>query len=482
MSTATLSVPVTQPQLSYLTEKQQFVMDTILTDDTKTEICMYGSGRSGKTFLAADYVHERAIAYPGSMHLFVRATMNALTGGVVSQTFPNLWRAIERYSGVNVLQAKADNGQPFIYHRAAPHNKFVYYNGSEIRFVGLDVVSTNAAALDKILSQEYLTIVFEEATEIGFEVVELAKSRLAQKVYNAFTGKEAVPKWICTLNPRTFEDWDYIYFQEHKHPLEPERIIADPEKTSVVHFHLLDNIDNVSQNYKKTLESMSTSGQRRFLEGKHGDNFEGEVFKKLYWETMPPIHEFERLMIYTDPSFKSGPKNDYKASALVGKRKGAFWVLNGRAQQTVTSQMIRNVHELAYWAHDQGWRAPIGYWFENAGMPDDFEEAVRQHGINHNWTCPYKLDNRDKGDKYSRIEAALEPLNNNGQLFFNNAFKKERFGQLCVVQFLNFRKKLLPTEHDDVPDAIHGAITLMNLPEPKTGGTSMINKVDRITF
>lgn len=459
-----------------LNEKQQFVLDNYLCNDAITEHCWYGSGRSGKTFLAADYVYERAIAYPGSMHLFIRATMHALTGGVVSQTFPNLWRAIEKETGVNLLQAKADNGQPFIYHRAQPHNKFVLYNGSEIRFVGLDVVSTNAAALDKILSQEYLTIVFEEATEIGFEVVEMAKSRLAQKCYHFLTGKEAIPKWICTLNPRTFEDWDYIYFQEHKHPLEPEKLIERPEETAIVHFSLMDNIDNVAANYKKTLQSMSTSGQRRFLEGKHGDNFEGEVFKKLNWEAAPHITEFERLLIYTDPSFKSGPKNDYKASALIGKRKGAFWILNGRAQQTVTSQMIRNVHELSYWAYQQGWQGGIGYWFENAGMPDDFEEAVKQHGINNGWTCPYRLDNRDKGDKFSRIEAALEPLNNNGQLFFNEAIKRERFGQLCVVQFLNFKKKMLATEHDDVPDAIHGGITLMNLPEPRVGGVLTINK------
>lgn len=465
-----------------LNEKQQFVFDNYLCDDNLTEHCWYGSGRSGKTFLACDFVYERAIAYPGSMHLFVRATMNALTGGVVSQTFPNLWRAIERNTGVSVTQAKADNGQPFIIHRAQPHNKFILYNGSEIRFVGLDVVSTDRSALDKILSQEYLTIVFEEATEIGFEVVEMAKSRLAQKCFHVVTGKEGIPKWICTLNPRTFEDWDFVYFQEHKHPLEPEKIIANPEQTNVVHFHLMDNIDNVAENYKKTLESMSTSGQRRFLEGKHGDNFEGEVFKKLNWEDAPAIHEFERLLIYTDPSFKSGPKNDYKASALIGKRKGAYWVLNGRAQQTVTSQMVRNVHELAHWAQAKGWRRGIEYYFENAGMPDDFEEAVRQHGINHGWTCPFRLDNRDKGDKFSRIESALEPLNKNGQLFFNNEFKKERFGQLCVVQFLNFKRKLLPTEHDDVPDAIHGGITLMNLPDPKVGGTSMINKTDRITF
>lgn len=462
--------------MSILNEKQQTVLDEVFINDLITEICLYGSGRSGKTFLTADYVLERAIAYPGSFHLYIRATMTALTAGVVTQTFPNLFRAIEQKTGINLLEAKASNGKPFIVHRANPHNKYILYNGSEIRFVGLDTESTNKSAIDKILSQEYLTVVFEEGTEIGFEVVERVKTRLAQKVKHFMLDHYGRPKWIVTLNPRTPEDWDYVYFQEHKNPLDM-RPLKDISKTAFVHFHVRDNQDNISEDYLGILEGMSLSQQKRFLDGEHGDNYEGEIFKEIFWEPLPPIHEFEKMIIYTDPSYKSGPKNDFKSSVVVGLRQGAYWVIDGRAMQCTTAQMVLNVHDLYNALVIRGWHKPVGIYFENAGMPDDFTNAIQSHAERTKWVCPYVLDNRVKGDKFARIETILEPLNRNGKLYFNSDFRKERFGTLVVIQFLNFRAKLLPTEHDDIPDSVHGAVTMIQMPQLRPGQTKMINKL-----
>lgn len=461
-----------------LNEKQLRVLEEVLCDDLKTEISLYGAGRSGKTFLVCYYIMQRAIAYPGSFHLFIRATMNALTGGVILQTFPKLFKIWEQAKGVNLLQAKCDNGESFIYHRTTPINRYVLYNGSEIRFAGLDVQSTNAAAIDKILSQEYLTIVFEEATEIDFEVVDLAKSRLAQKAYHAFrknpngTRFEGVPKWLCTLNPRTFEDWDYVYFTEHKHPIE-DTLLPFPERAATVHFNVEDNLENISGTYLDTLASMSTSAQKRFKLGEHSEMVTGEVFKTIYWEARPDINEFDKIVVYTDPSYKSGPKNDYKATAAIGRRKGAYWILTGRANQCTTSHMILNIHDVHAEIASWGWNKPIENWLENAGMPDDFEDAVKQHGISSGWVMPYKLDNRDKGDKFARIESGLEPLNRDGKLFFNSGIKSTYFGRLAAIQFLNFKHKMAANEHDDIPDAVHGGVTLMNIATIRPGQVQM---------
>ena len=236
-----------------------------------------------------------------------------------------------------------------------------------------------------------------------------------------------------------------------------------------MHFHIDDNIHNVAATYMDTLRSMSTSGQQRFLTGMHGDNFAGEVFDKISWEALPDIQEFDRMLIYTDPSYKSGPKNDYKATVAVGRRQGAYWIIDGRANQCTTSHMILNVQETYTAIRDRGWEGPIQIYFENAGMPDDFVQAIQLHAQQSGWTCPYTLDNRVKGDKFARIESVLQPLNRDGKLFFNQEIRKNNFGRLCAVQFLNFKSKLLPTEHDDVPDAVHGAITLINVPVIRPG-------------
>ena len=397
----------------------------------------------------------------------------ALTSGVVSQTFPNLFKAYEKVTGINLLTSLAENGKPFIIHRSTPHNKFILYNGSEIRFMGLDTQTTNQAATDKILSQEYLTACFEEGTEIDFEVIEQVKTRLAQKVKHFATGEDGTPKWITTLNPRTFDDWDYQYFHLHVNPAAKDKQpIKKPEQTKVIHFDLQDNIENVSSEYLETLESLSAAKRQRFLTGEHGDNFEGEVFQVLYWEELPPLYEFDKIIIYTDPSYKSGTKNDYKASMVIGRRQGAYWVINGVAMQCTTSQMILNVSYLYHWLKENEWEQAIYCWFENAGMPDDFVEAIQKHSEATGWVCPYKMDGRVKGDKYARIESALVPLNEQGKLFFNIGMKKERIGSLIAIQFLNFKKNMLPTEHDDIPDAVHGGVTLMNIETVRPGGIS----------
>ena len=465
-----------------LTPKQDIVFDALLVNDAIRAICLYGSGRSGKTFLMCYWVLMRAIVYPGSFHIFIRATMTALTGGVVSQTYPNVFKAIEKLTGVNILTVKMGK-RTFIKFFDQPKNKFVLYNNSEIRFLGLDTQTTNQAATDKILSQEYMTAVFEEGNEIDFTIIEKVKTRLAQKVFHCGTGKQGIPKWATTLNPTTFDSWDYIYFQEHKNPKSKELLNEDDiSQLGQYHFHVNDNLENVSADFLKTLESLSPIQRRRFLDGIYGDNFDGEIFEVIYWEQLPNIKEFDQIIIYNDPSYKSGPKNDYKATGAIGLRSGAFWVVWAEAMQCTTSQMIKNNYDIAVKLQQLGWEQPVSHWFENAGMPDDFPEAVQKFADISGWVCPYRLDGRQKGDKFARIESALVPLNDQGKLFFNKEMKTERIGSLIAQQFGNFKAKMLPTEHDDIPDMIHGGITLMNQPQFTPGETRIMNRKPKFTL
>jgi hypothetical protein len=466
-----------------LNDKQLKVFEDVLTSDIIKAICLYGSGRSGKTFLLCYWTLLRAIMYPGSFQLFIRATMTALTGGVVSQTFPNLFKSIEKNTGVNLLTAKTPQGKPFLKYYDQPKNKFILFNGSEIRFLGLDTQSTNKSATDKVLSQEYFTIIFEEGNEIDFEVVEKCLTRLCQKCIHFATKKIGIPKWATSLNPTTFDSWDYIYFQEHKNPIE-KRLLDDIDVNASAfrHFHIDDNLINVSDDFKHHLESLSPMQRRRFLEGAYGENFDGEIFKQLNWDKCPALNEFDKIIIYNDPSYKSGPKNDYKATGALGLRKGAYWLIWGEAMQCTTNQMILNNHTVLKWLRDRGYSRDIVHWFENAGMPDDFVKAVQDYAEESKWVCPYKLDNRNKGDKFARIESALVPLNEQGKLYFNSEMKGVRFGNLVAVQFGNFKKNLQPSEHDDIPDMVHGGITLINLPVIQTGGIRQISRLDKYTL
>jgi PBSX family phage terminase large subunit len=443
-------------------QSKQLKAFEILSSGKYKDVCFYGSGRSGKTFLVCYFILKRALQYPGSYHLFIRSTYTSLLAGVFSQTIPTVINALKKHPGIDLV------GSGLIKSRQNPA-EIQFENGSSIRFLGLDTQTTNAQATDKILSQEYLTACFEEANEINFEVVEKVKTRLAQKI------EGAKPLSIFTLNPTTFDSWDYQYFEKKTNPKSKE-LVSNPDQLMSMHFSVMDNLNNISEDYVENLKNLSPAQRRRFLEGVYGENYEGEIFTELHYSELPDIREFEKMLIYTDPSYKSGSKNDYKASVLIGLRRGAFWVIMVEAMQCTTSQMILNVHNLFKYVQSKGWQASLPCWFENAGMPDDFTEAIQNYAEQTQWVCPYKLDSRQKGDKYARIESALVPLNEQGKLYFNLEMKTLRVGNLVNSQFLNFKKNLNASEHDDIPDAVHGGITLMNIVQLQPFGISQVKR------
>ena len=463
-----------------LTDKQKFVYLNYFKKIKLNQLCLYGSSRSGKSFLIAYFFLQRSLEYPKSYQIFIRKHFSAIRSGLVLQTFPEIFDIISKQNNNKHPFNFNVNGQPFVKYNGSD-NLFRFYNGSEIRFAGLDTQSTNKNATDKILSTEYITADIEEGTEIDFEVVEKIQTRLSQKI-KSVNGKSAIPKLITSLNPTTFDAWDYLYFQKGENPKSHEQYSElQMSQRAAVHFHVLDNIQNLSSDYLQKLEMLSPNEKRRFLEGLHGDNYEGEIFKQLTWESLPNIKEFSKILIYTDPSYKSGVRNDYKASVVLGLRNGAFWIIDAEAMQCTTSQMILNVHNLFHSLRENGYTGIIDCFFENAGMPDDFAEAVQKHAETSGWVCPYRYDNRQKGDKYARIESALVPLNEQGKLLFNVELKQKRVGNLINVQMLSFKKNLASNEHDDIPDAIHGGITLLNIPIVSSIGVGFVRRGAQIT-
>jgi hypothetical protein len=62
---------------------------------------------------------------------------------------------------------------------------------------GLD----DAERTEKILGNEYITVFLNEATQLSWETVQMAMTRLAQRCPDA-KGRFAVPKLILDCNPR----------------------------------------------------------------------------------------------------------------------------------------------------------------------------------------------------------------------------------------------------------------------------------------
>ncbi len=183
----------------------------------------------------------------------------------------------------------------------------------------------------------------------------------------------------------------------------------------------------------------------------------GKVFDKLHYKKIRPFKEYSFLVAYTDPSYKSGKKNDYKATALIGKWRDEYHVIKVYCAQTTTANMLDWQYEIIKLV---GGKSAVFFLIEWPSIDDTLKSEIAKANIRHGIPLPLKADERDKPDKFFRIESLLEPLNRKEQLWFNEQLKTSEHMKNMEAQFL----ALSPTSraHDDGPDAVEGGVFFIN--------------------
>lgn len=183
----------------------------------------------------------------------------------------------------------------------------------------------------------------------------------------------------------------------------------------------------------------------------------GKVFKQLNYKKLRPLSEYRFLVLYTDPSYKAGKKNDFKATALIGKWRDEYHVLRMFCAQTSTANMIDWQYEIL---KEFGSKIPIYFLIEWPSIDDtlklEIEKANKRHGV----TLPLRADERVKPEKFYRIESLLEPLNRNEKLWFAEELKSSQHMKDCEAQFLALSQT--SRAHDDGPDAVEGGVFEIN--------------------
>ena len=206
---------------------------------------------------------------------------------------------------------------------------------------------------------------------------------------------------------------------------------------------------------ERALSKISYSAQQ----GEYFNNpiTQGKIFKNLHYKKLRPLREYKFLVAYTDPSYKSGKKNDYKATALIGKWKDEYHVIKMYCAQTTIAQMIDWQYDIMQWVAG---RVSVYYMIEYPSIDEPLKIALANANIKHKITLPLQADERIKPEKFFRIESLLEPLNRNEKLWFNEALKPSDHMKDTEAQF----KALSPTSraHDDAPDAVEGAVFNIN--------------------
>jgi hypothetical protein len=283
-----------------LTTAQDRAMDVLVSDAMHS--ALGGGSRSGKTFLLVRAILMRAIKSPGSRHAIFRFRFNSIKASIIYDTLPKvLDLCFPDLPPLNSMLNKTD------WFMSLP-------NGSEIWFGGLD----DKERTEKVLGQEYVTIYFNEASQIPYSSMLLALTRLAQRcVYtDPRTGEARIMrlKSYTDFNPPSKRHWTYQRFISKVDPFSK----APTTQPANYGFFLInpgDNTDNLPAEYLELLNSMPTKERNRFLLGQFADDADGALWtdELLHQQRVlgqeGTLPDFIRIIVAIDPSGCSGPED-----------------------------------------------------------------------------------------------------------------------------------------------------------------------------
>jgi PBSX family phage terminase large subunit len=232
-----------------LTSKQTESLNYFTNNEIKN-LMLYGGSRAAKTFMICYVIFVRA-AKVKSRHAILRAKFNHAKRSIFLDTIPKM---------LNI--AMPDLG-------AKPNKSDYYYtlpNGSEIWIGGLD----SKERTEKILGTEYSTMFFNETSQIDFNSISIARTRLAEK-------NDLVKKAFYDSNPPTKSSWQYFVFEKKINPIDNEPL-ENPSEYSSFLMNPIDNLENIDEEYIKLLESMPEADRNRFLHGLYSDESDGQVY------------------------------------------------------------------------------------------------------------------------------------------------------------------------------------------------------------
>lgn len=227
-------------------------------------------------------------------------------------------------------------------------------------------------------------------------------------------------------------------------------------------------------------EIINFIGERRFQkEYMNNPINEGTVFlqKQIRFGKMLELKYYKSLICYTDPSFKDSNTADYKATMLLGKSpQGEYHLIKAYCDQTSVSAMVQWHYDIDKFING---RVPTLYYMEANFLQDLILEEFKTVGRTLGHQIPIRGDQRKKPDKFSRIEA-LQPLFERKLVVFNEAEKDSTGMMQLVEQLLMFEKG--SKSHDDAPDALEGAIWLLNQRTRTSTANYIIGKRQSMKF
>lgn len=220
---------------------------------------------------------------------------------------------------------------------------------------------------------------------------------------------------------------------------------------------------------KNTEEMIDTVLSKISTKAQQGEYFnnpltEGKIFPSVRWGKVPALSRFPFLVIYADPTTSESKgtsknkKGSQKAIFLLGKLEATLYVVKGFLGKMTTAEFIGHYFTLLQLARMKTGGA-IYIYQENNSLQDPvfqqvFKPAIAAERKRTGIALSVTPDDRNKGDKATRIEAHLEPLNREGLLILNAAEKDDPNMKLLEDEFKYFTMAL--NFHADGMDCVEG--------------------------
>jgi len=250
----------------------------------------------------------RAIKAEASRHGVFRYRFNAVKTSIGMDTLPSVMRLCF----------------PTVPYQISKTDWFAALsNGSEIWLAGLD----DKERTEKILGQEFSTILVNEASQITYASRNVLLTRLAQKTSLAL-------KEYCDCNPPTKSHWTYRLYEQRCDPV--TRVpLANPADFATMRLNPADNQENLAAKYIAQLDALPERERRRFRDGEYAadtvnalwtqeslDQHNRAADWKTEGERLALVDRMKRIVVAIDPSGCDGEedfRSDEIGIAVVGQ-------------------------------------------------------------------------------------------------------------------------------------------------------------------
>lgn len=205
-----------------------------------------------------------------------------------------------------------------------------------------------------------------------------------------------------------------------------------------------------------------------------------DTFKELKDGKVPNLRSCN-ICIYADPatSNKDVTSGSYKAVGIIAQKGFDYFIVKVHLDTMSNAKFVDALFDCYLYCKSKGVEN-IRLWIENNTLQNPFYEQVLlpliyQQANATKTFLPILGDDRAKGDKYTRVEGTLEPINRLGHMIFNESEAENPHMKRLKAQFKNFSRK---QKRMDGPDMVEGAVFKLKEMEAveATGGIETVKR------